>query len=622
MADEVVISVRAEDNFSGILGNFGNIMTGIKSAIDLAGDAFRLFGDFALEGLNAIASYERMAASFETLTAKELLAVGAAEDMNSALEMAGPLAEELLAWNQELAINSPFTAEGVANALRMAMAYGFTVEEAQRLTEAMIDFAAGSGASEAAMEAIARALGQISATGKVTGGDMLQLVNAGLPVVEILAEGFGVTTERLMEMRSAGLLPATEAIEYITTYLETNFAGAAERQANTWAGLQGTFADIKTMGLREFFGGMFDVLQPLAVALSNFLQTEGLDQLAEWGDRLGAFTQQFLDFLGLTSTETTQLFGPEFFFGGQSPEEIETIVFNDLETIFNGLKNKIVLWWASIDWAALGDNMEAGIISSINGVDWNALGYQFSVKLNAMFSADLTLEESGIDESMGNALTEFLAGMFGFVSWDELAAVFADGLEYSFAQTFGYVRWEDMGADFFNGADYLGQRILQGLANSFGYAEWVEFSNDFKQGFQMVINNIKSFLGISSPSTVFAGIGRDIVLGLIGGWTSTIGNFIETIEDSISNIIDLFPDWLQDAIGLGGADAGGLGTAGGGTAGGTTGGSSGTGGSGVVNNYFYGPVYIGSSLDDANYDCPSPNPLVGASGNQLVVTGY
>lgn len=568
MADEIRIVVRADDQFSGVLGNFGSIITGIESAINLAGDALRFFGDMALQGLDAIASYERMGASLETLVARELLMAGAAEDMTQALAMSSVQAEELLHWTQELAINSPFTAEGVNNAFRMAMAYGFSAEEAQRLTEAMIDFAAGSGASEQVMGQIALALGQIEAKGKLAGQEVLQLVNAGLPVTQILAEAFGVTTAELVKMQQDGLIPAHEAIEAITVYLETNFAGAAERQATTWAGLQGTFADIKTMGLREFFGGMFEVLQPLAIELSNFLQTEGMDRLSDWGAILGQLTSDFIDF-------------------GMQLSEVD--LSGDFEDI---------------------------IIRGIEGVDWNRMGYNFSIALNTMFSTSLTTD-SGVEEAMGSAFTDFIAGFFGFVNWDELSAVFAEGLEYSFARTFGYINFDQMGNDLRLGFEYVGSQILQGLANSFGYSEWAEFANDFVEGFQLVVSRVKSFLGISSPSTVFAGIGRDIISGLISGWTSAIGNFINTIENSIEDIISIFPDWLQDAIGL---DASGLGSAGGGTAPDS---GTGTGGTGqVVNNYFYGPVYIGSSLDDANYDCPSPNPLVGASGNQLVVTGY
>jgi len=58
MADEITIVVRAEDSFSSVLGSFGNIMTGIKSVIDLASSAFHTFTGFAMEGLNSIAFYE------------------------------------------------------------------------------------------------------------------------------------------------------------------------------------------------------------------------------------------------------------------------------------------------------------------------------------------------------------------------------------------------------------------------------------------------------------------------------------------------------------------------------------------------------------------------------------
>ena len=77
MAADVIVNIRAEDNFTGVLGNFGSIMTGVESVINLAADAFRTFGDFAMQGLEATASYERMSATMETLAARELLASGA-----------------------------------------------------------------------------------------------------------------------------------------------------------------------------------------------------------------------------------------------------------------------------------------------------------------------------------------------------------------------------------------------------------------------------------------------------------------------------------------------------------------------------------------------------------------
>jgi tape measure domain-containing protein len=229
-----------------VLGNFGSIMTGVESAINLAGQAFRTFAGFAMEGLEAVASYERLSLALTTLNASQLLQAGAAKDMASAMDVSAVKAEELLGWMQDLAIHSPFTLDGVAQAFRLAMAYGFTADEAQRLTQAFIDFSAGTGASEYNMQLIARAMGQISTAGKLMGQDMLQLTSAGLPVAQILAEAFGVSTEEIIKMREDGLLPAAEVIEALTVYMETNFKGAADNFGSSSAGYS-TFCNLSRL---------------------------------------------------------------------------------------------------------------------------------------------------------------------------------------------------------------------------------------------------------------------------------------------------------------------------------------------------------------------------------------
>lgn len=642
MADEIIIVVKAKDEFSSTLGNFGNIMTGIKSAIDLAGDAFRAFAGFAMEGLDAIASYERMAASLETLVAKELLATGAAENMAAALRMSGEGAEELLEWNQQLAINSPFTAEGVNNALRMAMAYGFTVTEAQRLTEALIDFAAGSGATEASMEAIARALGQISATGKVTGGDMLQLVNAGLPVVEILAEGFGVTTEKLMEMRSQGLLPATEAIEYITTYLEENFAGAAQRQATTWAGLQGTFEDLKQMGLREFFGGLFDALQPLAVELSNFLQTEGMDKLAEWGNSLGIFTQAVIDLLSgnklytlgaaLQNLEGTDsifyALGTSIRIFQQNIDDGETKRDAFIEALekFEELSGKdlsilIDVAMGEVPTEQLNqflETLDENLADAIENFNWSGAGQAFVTALVKSFTKESEEDMAWYDTIPAVISIKMIAGLLSSDSVRALASGIGRWFSSAWDQvqlTFNMDRLNQWGQDvatpavqgFFQGL----QEGLAGLPSAIG--AWVQ---------TYVIGPFKREFGIASPSSLFMGFGQDIIMGLVMGWFSAVGTFFAIIQSFVQTVLTI----LSPILDIFGIDIGGTT----GTGGGSIPGSSfyippgmedpnapGSTGSGSVVNNFYGPVYFGD-MGQLGYDCPSPHPLMTASEGSLL----
>jgi tape measure domain-containing protein len=245
------------------------------------------------------AANERLAASLTALVAKEEIASGRAVNMAQALELAGGKSRELLGWTQKLAIESPFSQEGVAQAFKMAQAYGFVSEtaskadvDAKRLTSAMIDFASGSGQSEASMSRIALALGQMQAKGKVAGGEMLQLTEAGLNVRQILADAFGKTTEELVKMQERGLIPADKAIKAIVESLERDFGGAAKRQAGTWAGLLNSLEDIKSVGLREFFTGTFQAVQPLALDFVNTLSDpKVLASIRSWGVELGNFTK-------------------------------------------------------------------------------------------------------------------------------------------------------------------------------------------------------------------------------------------------------------------------------------------------------------------------------------------
>ena len=559
MAD-VKVNIIAEDNFSSTLGNFGNIMTGIKSVIDMVGDTFRLFKDYALEGLDAIASYERLTATLETLSARELMNADSSLSMAEALAQSSEKATELLDWMQQLAIKSPFTLEGVANAFRTAQAYGFTADEAQRLTQAMIDFAAGSGASEGVMNQIALALGQIEAKGKLAGQEVLQLVNAGLPVTQILADAFNVTTAEIVDMQQKGLIPAQDAIEAITVYLETNFAGAAERQANTWAGLQGTFEDIKQMGLREFFGGLFDVIQPLAIELSEFMQTEGLDQLRVMGEQLGQAAQSLLDFgqqlQGMSFVDITQMF----------QDWAASVDWNQISNDFADAID-------SIDWAVVGDKIYTGVANILEGVgdiisriDWGRLLRSF-----------------------GNAFADLFAGLAGYISWEDLVNQWGTVISFYFKQIGNSI------------VDGIKQGLIQAGMSLLLPLEILAMN---------MINFFKHLLGISSPSTVFMEIGANIVNGLKTGLMIAWTGLVTLVETLIGFLLAPF----QPILDLLGIDISGL------TSGGPTApvnvGTTGTLTTGTNNyyNYYYGPVYFNDTgQTNGGVDCQYPNPLLSAS---------
>ncbi len=70
----------------------------------------------------------------------------------------------------------------------------------------------------------------------------------------------------------------------------------------------------------------------------------------------------------------------------------------------------------------------------------------------------------------------------------------------------------------------VGQQIVEGIKAGIEKA-WDAVVKWFKDAFDKLIGGVKDFLGIKSPSKVFAGIGKNMALGLIGGYETDISNF-------------------------------------------------------------------------------------------------
>ncbi|MCC7210136.1 MAG: tape measure protein [Anaerolineae bacterium] len=286
---------------AGVLG--GAVVAGAQLAVGALSSLAGMVGSMAQQALDATISYESMAMSLQSLSAREMVVAGEAASVGDAFEAAGSRAAELLEWTQALAISSPFSQEGVTAALRMAMNYGFTTEEAQRLTQATIDFAAATGAGTDAMSRISNAFGKMRSTGKASMESINMLVDAGVPAMQILRDTFNMTGDELQRAFMRGEISADAAIEAITSSLETDFAGAAARTTNTIGGLMSSLADVKDIGLRELFSGVFASAQPALAAFASVAMNDLVPAMKEIGQQIGDVLAPALQFVtGLLST--------------------------------------------------------------------------------------------------------------------------------------------------------------------------------------------------------------------------------------------------------------------------------------------------------------------------------
>jgi tape measure domain-containing protein len=294
---------NGRSGFAG-LSSAANSTAASFSALGIAAGSFAgtlgamglsaLAGGLMNVGRSALQSYtdfERLSMSINSLAAKEAMLTGQASSMQEAMAQTSGKSKELLDWIQQLAIASPFKQDDVAQAFRLSMALGFNTQEAQRLTQAMLNFSTATGAGGESMERISRALGQIRTKGRLSMEEVNQLTEAGVDVMRILEDATGKTGQALIKDISSGALSAQAAIEAIISDTERLYSGAGDAAANSMAGLLSTLEEIGSISGRNLLSGMFEEAQPYIASLVGIVTAPEFQAgLTAWGEKIGSFT--------------------------------------------------------------------------------------------------------------------------------------------------------------------------------------------------------------------------------------------------------------------------------------------------------------------------------------------
>lgn len=559
--EKVEIIITASDQASGPLRGIRGALGGIVS---VAGGILgaQLFTNLASgmanmgrEALTAVGSHQLLEQSLQSLSARELLNTGQAEDMAEALGMASERAKELLSWTEQLAIKSPFDQAGVAEAFRTAMAYGFTSEEAQRLTQVTLDFATASGSGTAAMNSIALALGQMAARGKVSMQEIMQLTNAGVPAMQILQDAFGMAGGELEKAFQRGEITAEQAIETIVSTLERDFAGAAERASGGVTGMLNALGDIKEMGLRELFGSAFEALEPLGEELLEWLQGPGLEKIGEWGEKLGEFVAQAVE-LGMQIPEVIGNIKELFTGEAERPAWLEGI-FGAVTQIGDwfaengpGLRETAGNLFGKLQ--EVGQDLAANVLPFITEqfqkvADWldenGPLIQDFAAAVSEAF-AFIVGKLAGLWPTIENILGGLIELVLGIATTImQVATGDWAGAWETIKETASRV-WEALKEAFNSFADWV--------AGWFG-TSWAEVKQTWQNNWDMfkeivstVWDNIKTTVqeklesvrtAISGKVEAFKQLGRDLLEGLKAGIIEKVGNIIEAVRSAVDSAI-------------------------------------------------------------------------------------
>jgi len=185
----------------------------------------------------------------------------------------------------KFAAKTPFEFPELLDASKRMLAYGFAAEDVLPTMEAVGNATAALGLGAQGIDRIILALGQMRAKGKLSGEEMRQLTEAGIPAWEMLAEAMGKTTAEIMDMQSKGLIPADRAIKMLVEGMNKRFPDMMKNMENTWEGVTSTIKDVWRMTIgavtQNLFQGVVSWLQKVrdfAVGFYDTFQKYGLQR--------------------------------------------------------------------------------------------------------------------------------------------------------------------------------------------------------------------------------------------------------------------------------------------------------------------------------------------------------
>lgn len=198
---------------------------------------------------------------------------------------------------RDFAAKTPLTLDNVISGGSLLMSYGVDESNLIDTMTKLGDLASGNAEK---MDRITLAYGQMLAKGKVTGEELMQMTEAGVPLQTALADSIGVTGEEFSKMVSAGKVGIDDLNKAITelTTGDGKFAGMMEKQSETMQGMLSTLQDNLSEFMRKMgegaFGEVKSALQEESDLLAEWEEDGTLDR---WAQGVGVMLKNLIAFL-------------------------------------------------------------------------------------------------------------------------------------------------------------------------------------------------------------------------------------------------------------------------------------------------------------------------------------
>jgi len=244
---------KALNTASGKLQSFGSTVSNVGKKLST-----RLTLPLGLAGGVALKS----AANFEKLKTQLNVLTGSAEK--------GAKAFERLV---KFSAGTPFQLDELVKANNTLMGFGVSAEDAYNHLQMIGDIAAVSGGD---LQGISVAFGQVAAAGRLMGQDLLQLINNGVPIIDMLSNSMGVAKSEIKELVSEGAVTFPVLIKAFqqATSEGGKFEGGMAQLSQTISGIASTVKDNLNIAFAELGNEIFKALdiKTLAQDFIKFIQ--------------------------------------------------------------------------------------------------------------------------------------------------------------------------------------------------------------------------------------------------------------------------------------------------------------------------------------------------------------
>lgn len=160
---------------------------------------------------------------------------------------------------KELAKVTPLATAGLAANAQTLMGYGIASDTVIDTLTMLGDAAMGD---QTKLDSLTLAYSQVMAAGQLRGQEALQMINAGIPIYELLGRSMGITAAEAKALGDAGKISAEQVTEAFRAASAEGgmYAGAMEATAKTFSGLMSTLSDTAKEKLGELFSAVSEKL--------------------------------------------------------------------------------------------------------------------------------------------------------------------------------------------------------------------------------------------------------------------------------------------------------------------------------------------------------------------------